>query len=82
MTEIFIIAQGGTKETLSNRFWLILILMAIDETAIFTLGAPHEDVQGRQTKLHPGFTLGKLVQPSPVISHLRDSHIVLFKGSW
>ena len=35
------------------------------ETSIFTLGAPHEKVQGRQTKLHPGFTLGKLVQPSP-----------------
>ena len=25
------------------------------ETSIFTLGAPHEEVQGRQTKLHPGF---------------------------
>ena len=35
------------------------------ETSIFTLGAPHEEVQGRQTKLHPGITLGKLVQPSP-----------------
>ena len=51
------------------------------ETSIFTLGAPHEEVQGRQTKLHPGFTLGKLVQPSPGISILRDSHIVLFKRS-
>ena len=38
------------------------------ETSIFTLGAPHEEVQGRQTKLHPGFTMGKLVQPSPGIS--------------
>ena len=38
------------------------------ETSIFTLGAPHEEVQGRQTKLHPGFTVGKLVQPSPGIS--------------
>ena len=28
------------------------------ETSIFTLGAPHEEVQGRQTKLHPGFTMG------------------------
>ena len=38
------------------------------ETSIFTLSGPHEEVQGRQTKLHPGFTLGKLVQPSPGIS--------------
>ena len=36
------------------------------ETSIFTLGAPHEEVQGRQTKLHTGFTLGKLVQPLQV----------------
>ena len=42
------------------------------ETSIFTLGAPHE-VQGRQTKHHPGLTLGKLVQPSPEISIIRDS---------
>ena len=40
------------------------------ETSIFTLGVPHEEVQGRQTKLHPGFILGKLVQPSPGISIL------------
>ena len=40
------------------------------ETSIFTLVAPHEEVQGRQTKLHPGFTMGKLVQPSPGISFL------------
>ena len=40
------------------------------ETFIFTLGAPHEEVQGRQTKLHPGFTMGKLVQPSPGISEI------------
>ena len=39
------------------------------ETSIFTLDAPHEEVQGGQTKLHPGFTMGKLVvQPSPGIS--------------
>ena len=35
------------------------------ETSIFTPGVPHEEVQGRQTKLNTGFTLGKLVQPSP-----------------
>ena len=40
------------------------------ERSIFTLGAPHEEVQGRQTKLHPG------------ISILRDSHIVLSKRSY
>ena len=40
------------------------------ETSIFNLGAPNEEVQGRKTKLHPGFTLGKLVQPSPGISFL------------
>ena len=51
------------------------------EISIFTLGAPHEEVQGRQTKLHPGFTMGKLVQPSPGISILRDAHIVLSKRS-
>ena len=51
------------------------------ETSIFTLGALHEEVQGRQTKLHPGFTMGKLVQPSPGISILRDAHIVLSKRS-
>ena len=51
------------------------------ETSIFTLGAPHEEVQGRQTKLHPGFTMGRLVQPSPGISILRDAHIVLSNRS-
>ena len=50
-------------------------------TSIFTLGAPHEEVQGRQTKLHPGFTMGKLVQLSPAISIFRDAHIVLSKRS-
>ena len=40
------------------------------ETYIFTLGAPHEEVQGRQTKLHPGITLGKLVHPFPGFSIL------------
>ena len=34
------------------------------ETSIFTLCAPHEEVQDRQTKFHPGFTLGKLVKLS------------------
>ena len=29
------------------------------KTFIFTLGAPLEEVQGRQTKLHPGFTRKK-----------------------
>ena len=48
------------------------------ETAIFTLGAPHEEVRGWQTKLHPGFSMGKLMQPSPGISILRDSHIFHF----
>ena len=51
------------------------------ETSIFTLGAPNEEVQGRQTKLRPGFTMGKLVQLSSGISILRDSHIVLSKQS-
>ena len=53
------------------------------ETSIFTLGTPHEEVQGRQTKLHPtaGFTPSKLVQSSPGIAFLWDSHIVLSKGS-
>ena len=53
------------------------------ETSIFTLGAPHEEVQGRQTKLHPGFTMDKLglVQPSLGISILRDAHIVLSNRS-
>ena len=51
------------------------------ETPIFTLGAPHEGVQGGQTKLHPGFTMGKLVQPSPGISISRDAHIVLSNQS-
>ena len=51
------------------------------ETSIFTLGVTHEEVQGRQTKLHPGFTLGKLVQFSPGITILRDSHSVLSKRS-
>ena len=51
------------------------------ETSIFTLVAPHEETLGRQTKLHPGFTLDKLAQPSPGISILRDTHIVLSKKS-
>ena len=44
-----------------EKFWWIIILMAM--------------------KLHPGFTLGKLVQPSPCTSILCDSHIVLSKRS-
>ena len=51
------------------------------ETSIFTIGAPHEEVQGRQTKLHPSFTLDKLFQPSPGIPILRDFHIVLSNRS-
>ena len=51
------------------------------ETSIFTFGVPHEEVQGRQTKLHLGFTMGKLVQPSPGISILQDFHIILSKPS-
>ena len=39
-----------------------------------------EEALGRQTKLHPGFTLGKLVQPSTDISILRDSHIFCSNG--
>ena len=37
------------------------------KTFIFNLGEPQGEAQGRQTKLHPGLTLGKLVQPSPSI---------------
>ena len=51
------------------------------ETCIFTLDAAHEEVQGRQTKLHPGFIMGKLVQPSLGFSILRDAHIVLSNRS-
>ena len=51
------------------------------ETSIFTLGAPHEEVQGRQTKLYPGFTMGKLVRPAPGILILQDAHIVLSNWS-
>ena len=35
-------------------------------TSIFTLGAPNEEVQGRQTKLHQGFTTEP---PEKVIKH-------------
>ena len=51
------------------------------ETSIFTLGAPHEEVQGGQTKLHPGFPMGKLVRPAPGILILQDAHIVLSNWS-
>ena len=53
------------------------------ETSIFTLGSPHEDVQGGQTKLHPGFTMGKLVQPSPGISiHSTKPDIIIGTETW
>ena len=51
------------------------------ETSILTLGVPHEEVQVRQTKVHPGFTMGKLVQPSLGIWIFRDAHIVLSNRS-
>ena len=47
----------GNNKLIGDRFHC--------NTSIFTLCAPHEEVQGRQTKPYPGFTLGKLVQPSP-----------------
>ena len=47
----------------------------------YAMKLPFLVVQGRQTKLHPGFTMGKLVQPSPGISILRDAHIVLSNRS-
>ena len=71
----FFQVQEGVMEEEKFR-WIL-----IHETSIFTLGAPHEEVQVRQTKLHPVFTTGKLVQPSPGISILRDAHIVLSKRS-
>ena len=46
----------GIKEELN--FWWILILIAIKLLPFFTLGVPHEEVPGMQTKLHPGFTPG------------------------
>ena len=67
-------------EIAENHAILVNLTVSI-ETSIFTPGAPHEEVQGRQTKLHPGFTLDKLVQHPPGISILRDSHIVLSKQS-
>ena len=72
----FFQVQEGVMEEEKFR-WIL-----IHETSIFTLGAPHEEVQGRQTKLHPVFTImGKLVQPSPGISIRRDAHIALSKRS-
>ena len=50
------------------------------KTSIFTLGAP-EEVQGRQTKLHPGFTIGENSAAFPGISILRDARIVLSSQS-
>ena len=38
------------------------------ETSIFTLGVPHEEAWGKQTKLPLGFTMGNLVQPLPKVS--------------
>ena len=66
--------EEGRKSLMNSRPYS-------SETSIFTLGAPHAEVQGRHTKLYPGFTLGKLVQSSPGISILHDSHIVLSKRS-
>ena len=43
-----------------EHFWWILILIGY-ETSIFAFGAPHEEVQGRQTKVYPGFTLGTCI---------------------
>ena len=45
------------------------------KTSIFTLGAPHEKVQGRQTNLHPGFTMVKLVQRLPQASQFFEMPI-------
>ena len=50
------------------------------ETSIFTLSAPHEEVQCRQTKLHPGFTMVKLVQSSHV-SHLFEIPTLFYPNS-
>ena len=53
------------------------------ETSIFTLGSSHEEVQGRQTKLHPGFTLGEvpeLVQPSQGIHGSYKRKLMEFKA--
>ena len=57
------------------------------ENSIFTLGAPHEEVQGRQTKLHPGFKMGKLV-PSPArylnssrFPHCSVQTVLMMQGS-
>ena len=47
------------------------------ETSIFTLAALHEEVKGRQTKLHPGFTMGKLVRPSERVSIVPLRHLVI-----
>ena len=60
---------------MEEKFRWILIFIA-KKLLFLTLVRPHEEVRGCQTKLHPGFTMGKLVQPSPSISILRDSHIV------
>ena len=60
-----------------HRLRLFQVHEGVMEKDIFWCS--HEEEQGSQTKLHPGFTLGKLVQPSPGISILRDSHIVLSK---
>ena len=75
------ITQSGITKLLSELNMLNADKAPGPNFSIFTLGAPHEKVQGRQRKLHPGFALGKLVQASPGISILRDSHIVLSKRS-
>ena len=66
------LTSGSWKE---NIFWEFSPLWL--RNFHFYLGAPHKEAWTKQPKLHPGFTLGKLVQPSPGFSILRDSHIVL-----
>ena len=72
----FLSPRGGNE-----RRKILMDSHPYSHETIFTLSAPHEEVQGRQTKLHPGSTMGKLVQPSPGISILRDAYIVLSNRS-
>ena len=69
--------QGIMEEEI---FLWILILIAMKLPFLPSVRSMRR-VQGRQTKLHPGLTLGKLMRPSLGISILRDSHIVLSKRS-
>ena len=43
-----------------------------NKPSIFTLSVPHEEAQGLQTKLHPGFTLGKLMRRLPRVSQFLE----------